>query len=89
MLTEEDKNIIVTCAKEYNASSLFIFGSSIEEGAEANDIDIGVTGVPPKSFFKFYAKLIKNLPKNVDLVDLSRKSLFNDLVEKNGVKIYG
>ncbi|MBU4265906.1 MAG: hypothetical protein L6243_00385 [Candidatus Altiarchaeales archaeon] len=89
MLTEEDKNIIVKCAKEYNASSLFLFGSSIEKGAEANDIDIGVKGVPPRSFFKFYAELIKNLPKNVDLVDLSRKSLFNDLVEKNGVKIYG
>ena len=40
-------------------------------------------------FFKFYAELFKRLPKPVDLVDLSKKNLFNELVEKKGIKIYG
>jgi len=89
MLTDYEKDVVVKCAEKYNASSVFLFGSSIEKDNKANDIDIGVKGVPSRSFFRFYAELIKYLPKNVDLVDLSRKSLFNDLVEKNGVRIYG
>lgn len=89
MLTEKEKGIILQCAKKYNVSSVFLFGSSIEKDEEANDIDIGVKGIAPRLFFKFYAELFKYLPKPVDLVDLSKKSLFNDLVEKKGMKIYG
>jgi len=40
-------------------------------------------------FFKFYGELYKLLSKPVDLIDLSTRSLFNDLVEENGVRIYG
>ncbi len=66
-----------------------LFGSSIEKDDGANDIDLGVRGIEPKLFFKFYAELVKQLSKPVDLVDLSQKSLFNDLIEETGVKIYG
>lgn len=89
MLTETEKEIIISCAKKYKVSSVFLFGSSLEKDKEANDIDIGVKGVEPRLFFKFYAELFKYLPKPVDLVDLSKKCLFNELIEKNGVKIYG
>jgi len=83
MITTNEKKIILNCAKKYNASSVFLFGSSVEN-KEYEDIDIGVKGIEPKLFFKFYGELIKYLPKNVDLVDLSKKSIFNELVE-----IYG
>ncbi|MFH0948512.1 MAG: hypothetical protein V1833_05905 [Elusimicrobiota bacterium] len=89
MITENDKDIILQCAKKHNIASLFLFGSSIEPYKESNDIDIGVKGIAPKLFFKFYADLFKHLSKPVDLVDLSKKSLFNDLVEETGVRIYG
>ncbi len=36
-----------------------------------------------------FAKLFKHLSKPVDLVDLSYKSPFNQLIEEEGVKIYG
>ncbi len=52
------------------------------------DIDLGVKGIKPRLFFKFYAELFKNLSKPVHLVDLSKKSLFNDLAEETGLKIY-
>ncbi len=61
----------------------------ISEADKANDLDIAVKGIRPELFFKFYAELFKRLSKPVDLVDLSRKSLFNDLVEQTGVVIYG
>lgn len=89
MITEEEKDIILEYARKYHVSAIFLFGSSIEKGKESNDIDIGVKGVEPRLFFKFYAELFKHLPKPVDLVDLSRKSLFNSLVEETGERIYG
>jgi predicted nucleotidyltransferase len=89
MLTEYEKDIILRCAKKYSVSYILLFGSSIEKGRGANDIDLGVKGIDKRLFFKFYAELIKHLSKPVDLVDLSQKSLFNDIVEETGVRIYG
>ena len=89
MIAENDKNTIIHFAKKYKVSHIILFGSSIENDRESNDIDIGVKGIEPRLFFKFYSDLFKNLSKSVDLVDLSRKSLFNDLIEEDGVKIYG
>ncbi len=89
MITEHEKDIILRCAKKYNASSVLLFGSSIEEEEDANDIDLAIKGVEQKLFFKFYAELVRHLSKPVDLVDLSRKSLFNDIIEETGVRIYG
>jgi predicted nucleotidyltransferase len=89
MISERDKNIILECAEKYNVSSIILFGSSIEKDKEFNDIDIGVKGIEKRVFFKFYAELFKKLSKPVDLIDLSKKSLFSLLVEETGIKIYG
>lgn len=88
-IVQKDREIILQCAKKYGVSTVVLFGSSIREDREANDIDIGVKGIEPRLFFKFYADLFKHLSKPVDLVDLSKKSLFNDLIEETGVRIYG
>jgi predicted nucleotidyltransferase len=89
MITEKDKKIILKCAKKYHVSSVILFGSSAKKDKEAHDIDIGVKGIKPQLFFKFYSELFKNLSKPVDLIDLSKKSLFNELVEEIGLTIYG
>jgi len=89
MITEYEKDVILRYAKKYNVSSVFLFGSSIEKEEGANDIDLGVRGIEKKLFFKFYAELVKHLSKPVDIVDLSQKSLFNDIIEETGVRIYG
>jgi len=89
MISTKEKEIIVNCAQKYKVASVFLFGSSLEKGREAQDIDIGVKGIEPRLFFKFYAELFKQLPKPVDLVDLSFASLFSELVERDGVRIYG
>lgn len=89
MITENDRTVIIQCAKKYNVSSVILFGSSLDESLAAHDIDLAVEGLAPRQFFKFYAELFKHLSKPVDLIDMSRKSLFNDLVEESGVRIYG
>ncbi|MCK4294369.1 MAG: hypothetical protein KAY65_14315 [Planctomycetes bacterium] len=89
MITEYEKDVILRCAKKYNVSSVLLFGSSIEAEEGAHDIDLGVKGIEQRLFFKFYAELVKHLSKPVDLVDLSRSSLFNNIIEETGVRIYG
>ena len=89
MISEMDKQIITQCAEKYKVSSIYLFGSSLDERSEPNDIDLAVEGIRPNVFFKFYGELMRNLSKPVDLVDLSRKSLFNQMIAEKGVKIYG
>ncbi len=89
MINESDKKIIQHCAKKYNVYSIILFGSSLEKDKKSNDIDLALKGTEPRLFFKFYSELFKHLSKPVHLIDFSRKSLFNDLVEENGVRIYG
>ena len=88
MINEEEKKIIIRYAKKYNVSKVYLFGSSLDQ-SDYNDIDLAVYGIKPSLFFKFYGELLRNLSKPVDLIDLSEKSLFNQLIEKNSVKIYG
>ena len=88
MINEEEKKIIIQYAKKYKVSKVYLFGSSLDD-PEYNDIDLAISGIKPDLFFKFYGELLRNLPKPVDLIDLSQKSLFNQLIQKNSVKIYG
>lgn len=89
MITNNEKDVIARCAKKYKVTSILLFGSSTRNDGEYNDIDIGVKGLAPELFFKFYGELMRLIRKPIDVVDLSCKTLFTELVEKNGIRIYG
>lgn len=89
MISKKDISTIIRIAKKYQVKILFLFGSSVLPNGKSNDIDIAVKGIAPEYFFKFYGELVKKISKPVDLIDLSEQSLFNTLIEKNGIKIYG
>ena len=89
MLTEKDKEIIIQYAKKYQVDSVYLFGSSLNDEAAAADIDLGVNGLVPRYFFKFYGELLRHLSKPVDVVDLSKRTLFSQIVLEKGIKIYG
>ncbi|MCK4353013.1 hypothetical protein KAW65_06350 [candidate division WOR-3 bacterium] len=88
MLSERDKGIIIQCAKKYDVSSIYLFGSSVER-EDANDIDIGIKGIEPAHFFEFYGELLLSLSKRIDIIDLSKENSFSKLIEKEGIKLYG
>lgn len=88
MISEAEKELILTCAYKYGATELYLFGSTLESD-QYRDIDLGVKGVPPVLFFKFYGELLRKLPRSVDVVDLSKRSQFTEMVEREGVKLYG
>lgn len=88
MLSETEKALLLSCAHKYGVKELYIFGSALES-EQYHDIDVGVRGIPPALFFKFYGELLRKLSKPVDVTDLTKKSRFTELVEKEGVKLYG
>jgi predicted nucleotidyltransferase len=89
VIAQEDRDTIVRLAREYRVSRVILFGSSVAESREPHDIDLGVKGIDPLLFFRFYGDLMKCLSKPVDVVDLSQRTLFTELVEETGVAIYG
>ena len=89
MLNPADRDAIVSAARRHRAKRVLIFGSTLSDSGEAHDIDMGVEGVPPSRFFDFYADVMFSVSKPVDIVDLSVKSLFTDMVRREGMTIYG
>ncbi|MBC7334353.1 MAG: hypothetical protein H5T85_07885, partial [Actinobacteria bacterium] len=82
MITEKDINIIKETSKKYNVKQVLLFGSSLDPKKKSNDIDIGIEGLFPKDFFKFYGELLLKLSKPVDIIDLEGSSKFVDLIKK-------
>ncbi len=89
MIAKRDRDTITEIAREYRVGKIVLFGSSIAEGREPYDIDLGVKGIEPRLFFRFYGELMMRLTKPVDLVDLAFRSRFTELVERDGVVLYG
>lgn len=89
MISDEDKNKLLEIAKKYNVSKLYLFGSNLDPNRDAKDIDLAVEGIPGRLFFDFYTELYFALSKPVDLVDLKKKSLFNEMIKSKSVLLYG
>ena len=87
MISDEDKQTIQTIARKYRASRVLLFGSALSGSSESRDIDIGVEGIPGEDFFAFYGELLCLLSKPVDVIDLSRKSKFVDMVLHEGLPL--
>jgi len=88
MISEKDRNIILAYAKKYKLGKVILFGSS-KDISIARDIDIGVSGIAPELFFDFCWELYRDLSKPVDVIDLSNDCLFNTLIKKDGLVLYG
>jgi predicted nucleotidyltransferase len=88
MIADKDREIIKKTAAKYRSTRVILFGSSLSPGGESRDIDIGVEGIDDKDFFAFYGELLCALSKPVDVVDLSTKSRFTELIQREGVPLY-
>jgi predicted nucleotidyltransferase len=87
MISEKDKRAILDLARKYSASRVLLFGSSLSDSTESRDIDIAVEGIPDSQFYAFYGELIFVLSKPVDLVDLSQKTKFIVMVQREGIRL--
>lgn len=88
MISDSDKQIIQDAARKYGATRVLLFGSSLRQERQGRDIDIAVEGIAERDFFSFYGELLCTLSKPVDIVDLSQKSRFVELIEQEGVSLH-
>jgi uncharacterized protein len=89
MLSEPDRRAIQDISRKYHATRVILFGSSLSSPGEAHDIDLAVEGISGKDFYEFYGELMCTLSRPVDVVDLSQKSKFVQLILKEGEALYG
>jgi len=89
MISNEDKSKLLEIAEKYKVSKVCIFGSNLDLINEPNDIDLAVEGISDYLFFKFYSELIFAMSKPVDLIDLKKKTLFNEIIKSEGILLYG
>jgi len=88
MITDTDKKIIEQLARKYHAKRVVLFGSSLSPTQECRDIDIAVEGIEEKDFYAFYGELLCALSKPVDIIDLSKKTRFIELILREGIPLY-
>ncbi len=88
MITDADKKIIEQLARKYRAKRVVLFGSSLSPTQEYRDIDIAVEGIEEKDFYTFYGELLCALSKPVDVIDLSKKTRFIELILREGIPLY-
>ncbi len=88
MIADKDRETIIEMANRYGVKRVVLFGSSLCSDKESRDIDIGVEGIAEKDFFTFYGELLCALSKPIDIVDLSIKSRFVELIKQEGIPLY-
>jgi predicted nucleotidyltransferase len=87
MLTDTDKNIIEQLAQKYHVKRVVLFGSSLSSTHEYRDIDIAVEGIDEKDFYTFYGELLCALSKPIDIIDLSKRTRFVELILQEGIPL--
>ena len=83
--TELEK--IIAISKEFGAEKVLLFGSCLEDIESAQDIDIAVSGIKPREFFKYYGKVSMTVDDEVDIIDLDdiREHLCKRILSKGRV----
>jgi predicted nucleotidyltransferase len=71
--------------KTFGATEVYLFGS-VGKGTntEHSDIDLAVSGIPPKVFFKAMGSTLNVLKREFDLVDLDEKNAFVEYLKTHG-----
>jgi len=88
MVSPESQKIIKSCADEFGVKTVWLFGSALQDEQHSRDYDLAVEGLSPENFFDFYGRLFFELPKPVDLVDLSQDPSIASIIREKGVVIY-
>ena len=82
---QEDIKKAAKLLKNEGCKSIYLFGSMVTGKIHNNsDIDIGISGLPPKKFFRVYASLDKELTNKIDLVDFDLNKDFYILLNSLG-----
>jgi predicted nucleotidyltransferase len=88
-ILERELEKIASISKEFGAKKVLLFGSCLEDVESARDIDIAVSGIEPREFFKYYGKVSMALDGELDIVDLDDiREHLHKRVLSNGQVVY-
>lgn len=87
-MTDELEILIQKAAevlKSFGATDVYLFGS-VAKGTnkEHSDIDLAVSGLPPRVFFKAMGTALNVMKREFDLIDLDEKTPFVDYLKSHG-----
>ncbi|MBI5787456.1 MAG: nucleotidyltransferase domain-containing protein [Candidatus Schekmanbacteria bacterium] len=84
---ETELNNIIAVSKEFNAEKVILFGSCLEDVESARDIDIAISGIKPREFFKYYGQVSMVVEDEVDIIDLDdiKEHLYKRILSKGKV----
>lgn len=81
----EDIERAVRILKEGGCTHIFLFGSAAKGRIEdRSDLDLAVRGCPPDRFFGLLGRLLWELDRPVDLVDLDAQDAFAQYLQSRG-----
>lgn len=82
----DDLDRAVAVLREHGVREIYLFGSIVEpiEEMEPEDIDIAVSGLPPRRFLHAYGVLLGELEHRFDLVDLDSDNRFSRRLRERG-----
>lgn len=84
---EAELNKIVAVSKEFHVEKVILFGSCLDNVESARDIDIAVSGIDPRKFFKYYGRISGEIDDEVDIVDLDdmRQHFYKKIVNQGRI----
>jgi predicted nucleotidyltransferase len=84
---ERELSRIVEISKTYGAGKIVLFGSCIDNVVTARDIDLAVSGINPRHFFKYYGEISMAVDDEVDIIDLDdvREHFYKRILSKGKV----
>lgn len=74
-------------ALSYGSTSLYIFGSALDNPDEARDIDLACDGVSGWKLYEMAARMENELDIPFDIVPLSPANKFTRLIERRGMRL--
>jgi len=87
-MTDELKGRIALAAealKKAGAREVYLLGSAATDLLrEDSDVDLAVSGLPPRQFFRAMGQASRILRRPVDLVDLDEANPFTEYLKKKG-----
>jgi len=87
-VTTEIIDKAVEISKQFGASKIVLFGSSLEDPSTARDLDLAVAGLSGWNVIRLAAKLEEVLKLNVDVVSLQPENKFVSHILTYGKVLY-
>lgn len=85
---QEDISRAVRILKEEGCSAIFLFGSGAAGRVrDGSDVDLAIRGCPQGHFFQLLGRLLWELDRPVDLVNLDTQDAFAQYLQKEGMLI--